>query len=154
LLSILLLAVPSEVYSQNAAQLEPDQSVSNLIANLESGDRSRSLNLVKGIFLISELEKLVETPSEFVDLVVGCDAIHQESRMLLGNPASRFAWDCRRRHIEAWMARDPEGSLVEVWDVADDAMIAARANARPVRPPTLEEAGIRPPARQPKEGRE
>lgn len=71
---------------------------------------------------------LVENSSEFVDLILGCEGILQERRQLAGNDVYRFRWECRAQGIEAWMAHDPEGPLVEVWDVADATMIAARAN--------------------------
>lgn len=142
LVPLVSLALSTAAYGEVGIEQDQNLAVTSLVTKLESGDRAGSLSLIDGIFRISEPQMLVENSSEFVDLILGCEGILQERRQLAGNDVYRFRWECRAQGIEAWMAHDPEGPLVEVWDVADATMIAARANRRPIRPPTLEEAGV------------
>ena len=132
LLAIIAWAAPAA--AQEHVPVPPGPEVEELVAALEAKDRAGAIARIKGIFALMDEDRIVRTPTAFVDLVIGCPAQQIDAKISQYFKLYTYRWDCPQGPYQASLGKDPESSYVEVVDPADAARLAQRAAAGPVRP--------------------
>jgi hypothetical protein len=132
--SLLLLAAAAPAAAQEHVPVPAGSEVEGLVAALEAKDRDRAIGRIKGIFSLTGEDRMVRTPTAFVDLVIGCPAKQIAAKINQYFQLYTYRWDCPQGEYQAQLGKDPDSSYVEVVDPADAARLAKRAAAEPMRP--------------------
>jgi hypothetical protein len=130
---LLLLAAAAPAAAQEHVPVPAGPEVEGLVAALEAKDRDRAIGRIKGIFSLTGEDRLVRTPSAFVDLVIGCPAKQIAVFKTTSFNLYTYSWTCPAGEYQAQLGKDPASSYVEVVDPADAARIAQRKAAGPMR---------------------
>jgi hypothetical protein len=128
-----LLAAAAPVAAEEHVPVPAGPEVEGLVAALEAKDRDGAIGRIKGIFSLTGEDRLVRTPSAFVDLVIGCPAKQIAAFKSTSFKLYTYSWTCPAGEYQAQLGKDPDSSYVEVVDPADAARIAQRKAAGPER---------------------
>jgi hypothetical protein len=131
--SLLLLAAATPAAAEEHVPVPAGPEVEGLVAALEANDRYVAIGRIKGIFSLTGEDRLVRTPTAFVDLVIGCPSKQIAAKMMASFKLYTYSWNCPKGEYQAMLAKDPASSYVEVIDPADAARIAQRKAAGPTR---------------------
>ena len=131
---VLLLAAAAPAAAQSHVPLPAGPEVEGLVAALEAKDRDGAIGRIKGIFALMDDDRMVRTPTAFVDLVIGCPSTQIGAKINKTFQLYTYSWNCPQGEYQAMLGKDPDSSYVEVVDPADAARLAKRAAAGPVRP--------------------
>lgn len=130
-----LLAAATPAVAQEHVPVAAGPEVDGLVAALEARDRDEAIGRIKGIFALMDDDRMVRTPTAFVDLVIGCPSQQIGAKITKTFQLYTYRWDCPQGEYQAMLGKDPESSYVEVVDPADAARLAKRSAARPMMPP-------------------
>jgi hypothetical protein len=132
--SLLLLATAAPAAAQEHVPVPAGPEVEGLVAALEAKDRDGAIGRIKGIFSLTGEERLVRTPTAFVDLVIGCPSKQIAAKIMPSFKLYTYSWNCPKGEYQAMLGKDPDSSYIEVVDPADAARLAQRKAAGPMRP--------------------
>ena len=133
LATLALLAVAAPVAAEDHVPVSAGPEVEGLVAALEAKDRDGAIGRIAGIFALMDDDRMVRTPTAFVDLVIGCPSKQIGANIGRTFQFYTYRWDCPAGEYQAQLGKNPRSSYVEVVDPADAARLAKRSAAGPMR---------------------